>query len=353
MADRSQQTEKATPRRVEKARREGRFPVSRDFVSALQFLVFIALLAGFGQEWFHSLRITCRFLLAEAFRTELSPVEVRRLLQLLLARLVMPLLIAGGVLMGVTVLTQLGTTRGGLAAKSLAPDFTRLNPLRKLKELPRQNLTQFFQALLLLPLFCGAVYAVARDNLDAFLQLPFAGVESGIRFTFSALESVLWKAAALFLVWGAVDLFRQRRRYERDLRMTRQEIREEAKETDGNPQTKGRIRRLQRDLLRRRMMQEVPKATAVVVNPTHYAVALRYQMERMSAPVVVAKGRNYLALRIRQRAIESQVPIIENPPLAQALYKSAEVGQEIPPALYRAVAEILAYIFRLTNRRLG
>jgi flagellar biosynthetic protein FlhB len=162
---------------------------------------------------------------------------------------------------------------------------------------------------------------------------------------------VLWKAAALFLVWGVVDLFRQRRRYERDLRMTKQEIREEAKETDGNPQTKGRIRRLQRDLLRRRMMQEVPKATAVVVNPTHYAVALRYQMDRMAAPLVVAKGKNYLALRIRQKAVENQVPVIENPPLAQALYKTAEVGQEIPPALYRAVAEILAYIFRLTNRR--
>jgi flagellar biosynthetic protein FlhB len=351
MADRSQQTEKATPRRIEKARREGRFPVSRDFVSALQFLAFIILLVGFGAKWFQSLRTSFRFLLAQAFRIELSPAELGRLLQILLARLFLPLLLAGGALMAITVLVQLGTTRVGFAAKKLAPDFTRLNPINRLKELPRQNLAQFFQALLLLPLFCGAVYAVARDNLGAFLHLPFAGVESGVRFTLSALENVLWKAAALFLVWGVVDLFRQRRRYERDLRMTKQEIREEAKETDGNPQTKGRIRRLQRDLLRRRMMQEVPKATAVVVNPTHYAVALRYQMDRMAAPLVVAKGKNYLALRIRQKAVENQVPVIENPPLAQALYKTAEVGQEIPPALYRAVAEILAYIFRLTNRR--
>jgi flagellar biosynthetic protein FlhB len=115
---------------------------------------------------------------------------------------------------------------------------------------------------------------------------------------------------------------------------------------------KARIRRLQRERARRRMMKDVPTATAVVVNPTHFAVALRYQTETMSAPLVVAKGKNYLAQRIRQKAIEHQVPIVENPPLAQALYHSVDVGQEIPPHLYRAVAEILAYIFKLMNGRL-
>jgi flagellar biosynthetic protein FlhB len=114
---------------------------------------------------------------------------------------------------------------------------------------------------------------------------------------------------------------------------------------------KARVRRLQRDSARRNMMKEIPKATAVVVNPTHYAVAIRYRMDDMAAPAVVAKGKNYLALRIREKAIECQVPIVENPPLAQALYKSVEVGQEIPPHLYRAVAEILAYIFKLMNGR--
>ena len=122
---------------------------------------------------------------------------------------------------------------------------------------------------------------------------------------------------------------------------------------EGNPQMKARIRRLQRDRARRQMMKEVPKATAVVVNPTHFAVALRYQVDSHDARrVVVAKGKNYLALRIRQRAVEHQVPIIENPPLAQALVQSVDVGQEIPPHLYRAVAEILAYIFKLMNGRL-
>ena len=131
--------------------------------------------------------------------------------------------------------------------------------------------------------------------------------------------------------------------------MSKQEIRDEAKETDGNPQIKARIRRIQREMRRKNMMREVPKATAVIVNPTHYAVAIRYEQGTMTAPQVVAKGKNYLAARIRQRALENQVPIIENPPLAQALYKAVEVGQEIPPHLYRAVAEILAYIFKLMN----
>jgi flagellar biosynthetic protein FlhB len=133
--------------------------------------------------------------------------------------------------------------------------------------------------------------------------------------------------------------------------MSKQDIRDEFKEVEGSPLMKQRIRRLRRDLARRRMMHEVPNATAVIVNPTHYAVALKYSMNSTGAPLVVAKGKNYLALRIRQKAVENQVPLIENPPLAQALYKSVDVGQEIPAQFYRAVAEVLAYIFKLMNGR--
>jgi flagellar biosynthesis protein FlhB len=167
----------------------------------------------------------------------------------------------------------------------------------------------------------------------------------------SLCMDLLWKAAALFLFFGFVDFFRQKRRFAKQMRMSKQDIRDEMKEHEGNPQTKLRIRRLQRDARRRRMMDEVKTATAVVVNPTHYAVAIRYHHDSMAAPLVVAKGKNYLALRIRARALEFQVPLIENPPLAQALYKSVDVGQYIPPHLYRAVAEILAYIYRLMGAR--
>jgi flagellar biosynthetic protein FlhB len=168
------------------------------------------------------------------------------------------------------------------------------------------------------------------------------------------LKDALKKASFLLVLLGIVMLVRDRSRYGKRLRMSKQELRDEAKDTEGNPQTKARVRRFQRDLRRKNMMREVATATAVIVNPTHYAVALRYEQGVMVAPLVVAKGKNYLAARIRKRAIENQIPIIENPPLAQALYKSVDVGQEIPAHLYRAVAEILAYIFKLmANSRPG
>ena len=155
---------------------------------------------------------------------------------------------------------------------------------------------------------------------------------------------------ALFAV-GLLDFARQRQRFQAELRMTKQEVRDELKETEGNPQLKLRIRRLQREAARRSMLKAIPKATAVVVNPTHYAIALHYEMDSKAVPQVVAKGKNYLAQVIREKAVEHDIPIIENKPLAQALYDAAEVGQEIPPHLYRAVAEVLAYIYRTLSRR--
>ena len=351
MSDRSQQTEQPTARRLDKARREGQLPVSRDFVGALQFLAFVIAIAMFGKEALGSFGTVFRSLLAKSFSSEVTPAELRHILDIVLIKVFIPLVAAGGGLVAITLLVQLTTTQMGLSVKKLTPDFTRLNPQQRLRGLARQNLPQFFQALILLPLFLAVVYLIAKNRLDAFARLPFMSVASGVALVGASIQELLWKAAGLFLVFGAVDLFRQHRRYIRDLMMSKQEIREEAKESDGNPQVKSRIRRLQRDLLRRRMMSEVPKATAVIVNPTHFAVAIRYRPEAMAAPLVVAKGKNYLALRIRQMAIQNQVPIVENPPLAQSLYKSVDVGQEIPPTLYRAVAEVLAYIFKLTNRR--
>jgi flagellar biosynthetic protein FlhB len=336
---------------LDKARKEGQFPTARQFVSAMQFLAFVAVLEAWGGQWFDELRRLMRQALAAAFaaQAEAQAVETGRCLLAGLLRLLAP---AAGVLLLATLSMQLAATQLGVSLKKLAPDLQRLNPLSRLRELPRQNLPALLRAVVMLPLFGLAVYGIVRDNLFAYMALPFQGVESGFRQACGSLGTLLWKACGVFLVFGAVDLFRQRRRYRKDLRMSKQEIRDEIKETEGNPQIKARIRRIQRDRLRHKMMKEVPKATAVIVNPTHYAVALRYALDSMATPVVVAKGKNYLALRIRQRAMEHQVPIVENPPLAQALYGSVDVGQEIPAHLYRAVAEILAYVYKLMNGRL-
>lgn len=353
MADQGQKTEQPTERRIHRAREEGNFAVSREFVSSVQFAAFVAMLVAFSGAWLLRTREVARFLLVRGFNVEITPDEVLRVFRGLLLPAVTPMVGAGALLVAVALGTQLATTKMGLSLKKLAPDLKRIDPVNKLKNLPRQNVPQFLQALVLLPLFLGAVYLVVNENLTTFLGLPLLDLESGLARVSLSVRSLMWRAVALFLVFGAIDLVRTRRRYTKDLRMSKQEMRDELKEVEGNPQIKSRIRRLQRDLLRRQMMREVPKATAVVVNPTHYAVAVRYEMHVMAAPKVVAKGKNYLALRIRQRAVENEVPIVENPPLAQALYKSVEVNQEIPVHLYRAVAEILAYIYRLTSARAG
>ena len=352
MADHSGKTEQPTQRRVEKARQEGQFVSAREFVAALQFLVFLGLLGAGGASWFAQFRETTRNLLSSAFTQDLTAQQCRRLAWQVFQSNILPLILGGLGIVAATLALRLGTTRFGFSLKKLTPDFKRLNPLARLRELPRQNFSSLVEASILLPVLLGAVYIIARDRLEMVLALPLAGVEAGARFLGASMMELFWKAAGLLAVFGCVDLFRQLRRYRQDLRMSKQEVREEMKDIEGNPQMKSRIRRIQRDRARRQMMKEIPQATAVVVNPTHFAVAIRYRMEAMAAPVVVAKGKNYLAQRIRQKAIEHQVPIIENPPLAQALYKSVEVGQEIPPHLYRAVAEILAYIFKLMKGRL-
>jgi flagellar biosynthetic protein FlhB len=262
-----------------------------------------------------------------------------------------PILLVGFGLMLFSLGLQMGLTQMGLSVQKLMPDFKRLSPANKLKQFTRQNFPAAAQALILLPLAAYAVYAITSEHLANTLSLPLKPVQAGESDVFASLSSLLSRGAGFFFIYGCIDLFREKRSFTKDLKMTKQEIKDEHKEMDGNPQTKMRIRRIQRDLARKRMMQNVPKATAVIVNPTHYAVALRYEPESMVAPVIVAKGKNYLALRIRQIALDNQVPLIENPPLARGLYAAADIGQEIPPHLYKAVAEILAYIFRLMHRR--
>ncbi|HZT30573.1 MAG TPA: EscU/YscU/HrcU family type III secretion system export apparatus switch protein [Bryobacteraceae bacterium] len=352
MPDKSQKTEQPTPKRLEKARKEGQFPSARHFVSAVQLLASVGVITAWGKTWVASMQVNLREMIGAAFRKDLAGPDAVGLSADLIERSFRPLLLAGGGVVLITLALQLASTRLGVSLKKLAPDAGRLNPLTKLRQLPRQNLPAMLQAVLLLPVFGAALWFLVRDNLAAYLTLPLESAAAGAHRVSGSLEQLLWKATLALLVFGCVDLIRQRRIYAQDLRMSKQEIRDELKEVEGNPQMKAHIRRLRRDVLRRRMMQQVPRATAVVVNPTHFAVALRYEISSMAAPVVVAKGKNYLALRIRAKAIEHQVPLVENPPLAQALYRSAEVGQEIPAHLYRAVAEILAYIFRLMPGRM-
>ena len=360
MAD--QRTEKPTQRRIDRARREGNFPSSREFVSAAQFLAFVALATGFSSVWFFGLVRLTRGLLRQAFDTDalhlnalhgdVTPEALVALIHRIALPFLLPLVAGVAALVATAVSVQLISTRFGLAPAKLIPDVKRLSIGNKIKNLPAQNIPIFLQALALLPAVALVVYYEISENLGRLLTLPWMNAAGGVTAIGAVLKALLWRAAGLFLAVGLIDLWWQNARYTRQLRMSKQEIRDDLKEQQGNPQMKMRIRRIQRDMARRQMMKEIPTATAVIVNPTHFAVAIRYKLESGGAPKVVAKGKNYLAQRIRQKAILSQVPIVENAPLAQALYKSVDVGQEIPANLYRAVAEILAYIYKLMGGRL-
>jgi flagellar biosynthetic protein FlhB len=346
-----EKTEKATPRRLIKARREGQFASSHDFVSGLQFTVFVLLIAQTGPSLLSSLKEVTRGLFIEAFRGDLGPSTLIGILHEALSRGLSPLIYASGILILTALAFQLSSTGFSFSLTRMLPKPSNFDVFQKFQSLPQKGLVSSIQAVALVAVFGATIYWIVTKSGERLLMIPLSSFQVGLETLRSLIMDLLWKAAALFLLFGFVDFFRQKRKFSKQMRMSKQDIRDEAKENEGNPQTKMRIRRLQRDVRRRRMMDEVKTATAVVVNPTHYAVAIRYHHDTMAAPLVVAKGKNYLALRIRARALEFGVPLIENPPLAQALYKSVEVGQHIPPHLYRAVAEILAYIYRLMGAR--
>ena len=314
-------------------------------------MALLIILANWLPRWEAQIEQSTRTLFQRAFGGDIGPDEWPVLIRTLFSDTIMPIVEAGALLLLITMGIQLGMTKFGFSLGRLAPKFDRFNPISRLRELPKQNLWSLLEAVILLAVVGLSVQSIARDNVGTFLRLPLQSVHVATAQVSSALQNVLWKAAGVFVAFGAVDLFRQYQKHMSSLRMSRQEIRDELKRQEGDPYIKARVRRLRRDLLRRQMMKQVPTATAVLVNPTHYAVAIRYEMETMACPVVVAKGRNWLALRIRQIATEHQVPIIENPPLARGLYKAADVGQAIPQEFYRAIAEILAYVYKLMGHK--
>ncbi len=345
----SNQTEKPTQRRIKKARDKGNFPVSRHLLGGLQFLVAVILISAFFSQWVGGLAQMMLGMFRRAAAGELNASELIYLARQCLILGVGGLAVAGLAIVGVVIAGQMLITRFGVSVSKLTPDFNKLNPAAKIKNMASANLVTFGQAVLLIPFFLYLTYRISLQNLDLYLSFPHISIATGAVAAGSLIESLLWKAAASFLVLGVLDLTWERRRFTRNLRMSKQEIKEETKETEGNLEMKGRIKRLMRARGRQRMLQDVKTATAVIVNPTHYAVAILYEADSRRAPLVVAKGKNSLALRIRALASDCSIPIVENPPLARGLYESVQVGQEIPVQLYRAVAEVLAHIYKLMD----
>jgi flagellar biosynthetic protein FlhB len=240
-------------------------------------------------------------------------------------------------------------TLGGfvVAPGALTPKPQRLNPASNLQKLfSLGGLQGLLKSLVPSAFVLYITLAIMVRDWGQILQMCRVGVRASLGWMLSRIFEIAWKGGLVFTLWSGFDLLISRLKFERQHRMSRQEVREDFKETEGHPAIRGRIRRLQREMRRRRMMRDVARATVVVTNPNEYAVALEYKPETMAAPVVVAKGRNLLAQKIKRKARWHGIPVVENPPLAQALYRAAEVGQTIPEKLYTAVAEILAFIYR-------
>lgn len=347
MAD--NRTEKATPRRRQKARERGQVLRSRDLVSALTLLGMVGMLAwrpelGIArwQGYFHNLLDA-----SASARWEGG-------LPLLGATAGAVVLWAGPVLAVTFAVAVGGTLAQGaptFAAEALAPNASRLNPANNLQQLfSLAGASRVLRSLLPTTVILYLALRLIQSQASAIVHAARLNQRACLALAGSLCYGIAWRTVLVFLAWAGMDYFLQWQTFEKSLRMTRQEVRDEQKENDGNPETRLRIRRLRRELIRRSLQKSMQKATAVITNPTHYAVALEYRPAKMAAPVVVAKGQNLLAQKIKELARWNEIPIVENPPLAQALYKATEVGQMIPPKLYAAVAEILAFLYRAQMR---
>ncbi|MDI1268221.1 MAG: flagellar biosynthesis protein FlhB [Polaromonas sp.] len=345
-----EKTEPASPRRLEKAREEGQVARSRELVT------FVMLTTGVGALWTlgemigghldSALRNGLQFERASAFDPSHMMVQAGTavlhamqalmpvLLMMMVAALVAPMMLGGWLLSG----------------KSLVPKFSKLNPVAGIGRMfSAESLAELVKTIVKSLLVGGVAWWVISGKLDAIMALMNEPARAALPHALHLVAGSCALIIASLLLVALIDVPYQLWSHARKLRMSREDLRQEQKESDGDPQVKAQIRRQQQQMARRRMMAEVPKADIIVTNPTHFAVALKYHDKDMRAPRVVAKGADLVALRIRAMAEEHKVPVLEAPPLTRALFRHTQLGDEIPAALYAAVAEVLAWAYQLNR----
>ncbi|WP_409307256.1 flagellar biosynthesis protein FlhB [Pectobacterium sp. B1J-3] len=343
-----EKTESPTPHKEEKAREEGQIPRSRELTSILMMMAGLAILWMGGESMAHKLAGMVSQGLSFDHETIGDDSAMLRHIGVLLRQAVSALIpiMLGCVLVALSAPMLLGGVL--FSTKSIKVDFKKLNPLSGLKRLfSSQSLAELFKAILK-SMMVGIITAwFLMHNWPKMLHLisepPIAALGNALNL--AVICGFLVIVGLVPMV--AFDVFWQIWSHIKKLRMTKQEIRDEHKENEGDPHVKGRIRQQQRAMAQRRMMADVPKADVIVTNPTHYSVALQYDEKKMNAPKVLAKGAGEIALRIRELGAEHRIPVLEAPPLARALYRHSEVGHHIPADLYAAVAEVLAWVYQL------
>lgn len=343
-----EKTESASPKRLEKAREEGDVPRSRELATVTLLLTVVLSIWMMSQHITHTLKTS----MSDGLTLSRPLVYDPNLLLVTVGDHLMDVLWALMPLIVLVLLVILATPAliGGwlFTSKAFMPKFSKLNPIQGIANLFSKNaLMELVKAIAKALLVGTTAYLVVTSNLDELLSMPLMTLSEGISSTAHMLLMGMLVMVSALVVIAAIDVPYQLIHYANKLKMTKEEVRQESKESEGNPEIKGRIRQQQREMARRRMMAEVPKADVVITNPTHYAVAIAYQNDKMRAPMVVAKGADNIALKIREIAAEHQVAVLESPKLARALYAHTELGDSIPQALYAAVAEVLAYIYQL------
>jgi flagellar biosynthetic protein FlhB len=347
-SERDERTEEPTARRLDQARREGQIPRSRDFNTAAIMIVSAISLLWLGQF------MTGRFVEIMRHGFSLRRDDVFRdaaITERFLGAIVDMLVVEGPVfliLLVVALAAPIGIGGWNSSGEAMLPKFSRINPLEGIKRMfSLYGLVELGKALLKFFLIAGVTYFIFRHYWPVLRALGDEDARQALGEAAGILTRVfLWLCLSLGLI-AAIDAPYQIWKHKRDLRMTKQEVRDEMKDIEGKPEVKQRIRSLQMELARRRMMEEVPKADVIVTNPTHFAVALKYEQANMRAPRVVAKGADLIAMQIRNIALEAGVPRLEAPPLARALFHAGEIGAEIPAGLYMAVAQVMAWVYQL------
>lgn len=349
-----EKTEKATPKKRRDSRKKGEVLQSKEVSNAVFIVGIFVFLSIFGSTMFSMLldyMQQCMEGLANTGSTSEFVMDVMWKAFILCICTLGPILLAGMVLGILPVLVQ---TRGLFSGEAMKPKFSRLNPFSGIKRLfSLQAVVGILKGLIEIVVVVAVLYMQVVDKLNAFSKLMDTDVIKIVAFISDTVMSLLTTIMVMLVFVGAADYVFQWWSFEKKMKMSKQEVKEEYKQMEGDPQIKGKIKRKQQEMAQQRMMAEVPTADVVVRNPTHFAVALRYnQKVAFKAPVVVAKGADALALKIVKVAEENNVYITENPPLARGLYDTVDVGQEIPREFYTAVAEVLAMVYEAQNRKL-
>jgi len=344
-------TEPATGKRREEVRKEGRTAKSAEINAAVVLLVSLLVLRVAGPYVLDGLMRITRDVFGNLHTQTVSYSSLPAMAAKYGVRtcfICLPLALAVGAVGVLANVLQVGFM---VTTKPLAPDLKRLDPFKGISRLfSGRCLVELLKSGLKVGIVIYVVYAFLRAECPHIIELGGLSPAAAGAAAAGLCWRLLARACAAMIIIAVLDYMYQRISFENSIKMTKQEVKDEYKQTEGNPLIKGQIRKRQREIARRRMMQEVPKADVVVTNPTHIAVALKYDPSKMSAPTVVAKGQRLLAERIKALAEASGVPIVENAPVARLLYKLVEIGGQIPGELYQAVAEILAFVYRLSEK---